>query len=750
MNSESARSSLDKLVTESREERAHVRHLVASGNWQSAEQDVERSKAYATRLQKNLSVVSSSRAEALIGDTVDYQPVNFLVKGARSRRAVGFVEVNTPRISEVASGFLISPRLFITNQHVIRDISTAHSATVTFDREMDEHGRPSATTTFRFAPDICAIFSDEKVLDYALIAIGDRISGNELISNLGFCILSDEPNKHAVGMNVNIVQHPNGWQKTVALRNNLLTHRTDCTLLYETDTQPGSSGAPVFNDNWDLVALHHYGAPFLERTDDSGKSLPQTINEGVRISAIVRDLQSRLEEMPPSFRRLIEEALSLSTIPTISAMGGRTLGPPRPVAHENKLIPVTNSKSDTISSTLPTRSDFESSRNPSQLEKTSSDSFINNGVIMSTTENIQTRTAIHHDGTVKITLPLEISIRIGGTEIPLRQVVLGSNEISVAPKVLTRASEALKIDENYVNRTGYDENFIEGVALPLPKMSATLKAGVAPLRGNDAAAVNGVLNYEHFSLILHKSRRIGIFTATNIDGVTYLSVDRKTGQVGEAESEKWFKDPRVSDAYTLNQEFYSAWSTYFDRGHLTRRTDPTWGSAETAERANGDTFHFSNCSPQHFRFNQTAKFWQGAERYVLENGVLAAGNANRISVIQGPIFNDVIDLWADDVQIPSSFFKIIVWKGADRLKAVGLIVDQLPLLSESRVALKPPEQLVGVKVSQWRVSIKMIEEKTGLDFGQAIRDSDTIESTGQPTVGAEKAVLLSDLRELLA
>lgn len=52
---------------------------------------------------------------------------------------------------------------------------------------------------------------------------------------------------------------------------------------------------------------------------------------------------------------------------------------------------------------------------------------------------------------------------------------------------------------------------------------------------------------------------------------------------------------------------------YAGGGHLTRRNDPTWGTSDEAERANADTFHFANCTPQHLRFNETAKYWQGVD-----------------------------------------------------------------------------------------------------------------------------------------
>ena len=44
----------------------------------------------------------------------------------------------------------------------------------------------------------------------------------------------------------------------MAFRSNLLVSLADATrLIYETDTLPGSSGSPVFNDQWQLVGLHH-------------------------------------------------------------------------------------------------------------------------------------------------------------------------------------------------------------------------------------------------------------------------------------------------------------------------------------------------------------------------------------------------------------------------------------------------------------------------------------------------------------
>jgi hypothetical protein len=52
------------------------------------------------------------------------------------------------------------------------------------------------------------------------------------------------------------LQHPSGGLKQVALRENQLIRKGPSTLLYRSDTAPGSSGSPCFNDDWQVRLLH--------------------------------------------------------------------------------------------------------------------------------------------------------------------------------------------------------------------------------------------------------------------------------------------------------------------------------------------------------------------------------------------------------------------------------------------------------------------------------------------------------------
>jgi endonuclease G len=110
------------------------------------------------------------------------------------------VEVQTPGATTSGTGFLISPDLFITNQHVINDAGGAAHANVIFDDEIDQQGNPDQRTIYRLLPERLAIFSDENDLDYAVIAIGASDASAGIVD---WAIpVSFSPDRHRVEMNV--------------------------------------------------------------------------------------------------------------------------------------------------------------------------------------------------------------------------------------------------------------------------------------------------------------------------------------------------------------------------------------------------------------------------------------------------------------------------------------------------------------------------------------------------------------------
>ena len=70
------------------------------------------------------------------------------------------------------------------------------------------------------------------------------------------------------------------------MNDNQVKYMDETVVQYITDTLPGASGSPVFNDNWQVAALHHSGGNIPEPSTNS----IHFRNEGIRIGAIIGDM----------------------------------------------------------------------------------------------------------------------------------------------------------------------------------------------------------------------------------------------------------------------------------------------------------------------------------------------------------------------------------------------------------------------------------------------------------------------------
>jgi endonuclease G len=211
--------------------------------------------------------------------------------------------------------------------------------------------------------------------------------------------------------------------------------------------------------------------------------------------------------------------------------------------------------------------------------------------------------------------------------------------------------------------------------------------------------------------VLNKARRLAFFTAVNIDGTTSARLKR--------ERDRWFADPRVPVDEQTDDRVYK--NNPLDRGHLVRRLDPAWGSSrEEAKLCNDDTFHFTNCSPQHEDFNQNQTTWAGLEDYILEN---ADNRDFKVTVFTGPVLADDDDQFAG-VQLPRQFWKVAVMvKDSGALSATAYLLSQEELIAGLEVEL---EEFSYGAYKTFQVPVRRIEELTRLSFG-ALVDADPLE-----------------------
>ncbi len=266
-------------------------------------------------------------------------PAHFLEEGAVVQKAV--VRVVVPGFW-LGSGFMVSRSLLMTNNHVLPDTSKASLGKIEFNFQLDHQGKPQTVETYSL--DAGDVFYTSPALDFTLVRVSPKCRWVNLpfgatLGNAGLGdelfyqqIVESEPNlggpslpgltpwpveppygpvargyrrafrlcthagqkwgwlqlsptlQVALDQHLNIVQHPKGRRKEVAIQDNKVTTIYTNVLRYTTDTQRGSSGSPVFNNGWDLVAIHHAAGDY-----QNGQWVN---NEGVRMDKIMADIRN--------------------------------------------------------------------------------------------------------------------------------------------------------------------------------------------------------------------------------------------------------------------------------------------------------------------------------------------------------------------------------------------------------------------------------------------------------------------------
>lgn len=261
----------------------------------------------------NVSISEIDYLERIIEDN-NLLPVHFLEEGAVSQKAVARVSI--PGVG-YGTGFLVSNSLFITNNHVIGSVAQARKAKIEFNYQQDRDGNNQYVDTFSTNPD--SVFYTNQALDFTLVRLKKKSSLNfiprnnllnprvsELEANLDLVQpnfdfgnwirrffyhagskwgwLSLINSTYSVDQHVNVIQHPRARRKEVSLQDNNIRNIYTNHIRYTTDTEPGSSGSPVFNNAWDLIALHHAAG---EKVNGLWVS-----NQGVRIDKIIANIRS--------------------------------------------------------------------------------------------------------------------------------------------------------------------------------------------------------------------------------------------------------------------------------------------------------------------------------------------------------------------------------------------------------------------------------------------------------------------------
>lgn len=277
----------------------------------------------------------------------DLMSINYLEFGIQAARSVGCIRIQSSHrgIEGYGTGFMVSPRLLLTNNHVLPDHRVASFSQVEFDYQDGMDRQPLRSAIFNLDP--TTFFLTNDLLDYTLVAVRDEARNGCSLSSFSWNRLIEEEGKVIVGEYVSIIQHPSGERKQLALRENQLIDVLEDFLHYQTDTAPGSSGSPVFNDQWEVVALHHSGVPKRNHQgqiltidgkiwteDQREERVDWLANEGVRISRITEHIKQQhlsieqkqlrnemFESKPNSPKPIRVDTNSAELSPTINSDG---------------------------------------------------------------------------------------------------------------------------------------------------------------------------------------------------------------------------------------------------------------------------------------------------------------------------------------------------------------------------------------------------------------------------------------------
>lgn len=193
------------------------------------------------------------------------------------------------------TGFLLGPDLVLTNWHVVCDViaqpDLAHRIKLEFDYKNDAPSAHVKPESFTLAPGKWLVdyspngADDPTKLDYALL----RLSGRPGDAR-GWVKEVNPAHNFRVDPALYILQHPSGQPMKLAIDTDAVVEISpnDARVRYRTNTEPGSSGSPCFNQKWELVALHHSG-----QTGTTPKW-----NEGIPIKAILALLNTRGIHLP--------------------------------------------------------------------------------------------------------------------------------------------------------------------------------------------------------------------------------------------------------------------------------------------------------------------------------------------------------------------------------------------------------------------------------------------------------------------
>ena len=287
----------------------------------------------------NFDSVDKLKEIFLIPGSVANEIFKKLELSAEVQESVQFLEslknISESQLSKLnpiplGTGFLVGGTYLLTNCHVIPDKKVAKQCVAQFNYVEDDQGYTKTSVDYEF--DSETLFIPELALDYTIVQLKTSLFTQQPGYKYGWIQLVEDDENILPGDGIFVIHHPKGKPKKIDLSNNevIANGLYKNFLRYQADTDYGSSGSPIFNNKWELVALHHavvpdvvpkninqeYDQPQVESqlnpaqeksvVSTNVKDKKEDAQQGIRICRIIEDLKKK-SFSNPKLKSFIED-----------------------------------------------------------------------------------------------------------------------------------------------------------------------------------------------------------------------------------------------------------------------------------------------------------------------------------------------------------------------------------------------------------------------------------------------------------
>jgi hypothetical protein len=242
--------------------------------------------AVSTESVQRLNEVAEDAGEFVLERTFSpdgMRPIAWLAEALRAGQYVARVCTRTG--DPLGTGFVLSgdfagqrgwtSRVLVTNAHVVDGVPD-DDLRVTFDglgQDMKLVGGLSAC--WRGEP---AVRADPSRMDICILEIPEAVASN--LEPLLVGVPFPEESDYGTVQRAYVIGHPHGAEAYVSLHGTELRGVDERRARYVSPTERGSSGSPVFDKSWRVIAVH-FGTEY----DNGGQ-----VNVGVRMDALIDHL----------------------------------------------------------------------------------------------------------------------------------------------------------------------------------------------------------------------------------------------------------------------------------------------------------------------------------------------------------------------------------------------------------------------------------------------------------------------------